>query len=148
MKAAHGAKRGQYAPLRLAKAAEDLAEEYKGFAPLREGANLASDVVDLPILESTLPARQAYMEATRSTGGTFANLIGGAMGFVPFLGKTLGSKRFQNFLMGNMGWQRRLQAAVRAKDARKVALVVEAVRNASSAQPVIRDEANDFAGEF
>lgn len=136
--AARGSVRGQYTPRKLLRAAERSQAGDIAYSPLRDTALKMEDVMSRPVGTSNVHSRQIFH--------SLGNMIGMIADQVPGFGPFLASKGFQNFLMGNTGAQRALQAAMATGSGKAVREVLSQIRRTMAAQPAISDESGDLPG--
>ena len=133
--AAAGSKRGMYTPKRLIKASERLGVEAGrdvSDSSMRPMANTMDDVMSRSTGNYTVDAKDAYR--------TLSSSIGAIADKVPGLGSFVGSQRVQRFLMGNTGWQKKLQRAVDSSNGQLVRGTMSDIRRAMSVQPAVQED--------
>lgn len=130
--------KGQYTPTQLYQASQKMmptdAELHR--APFRQIAMDMKDILEKPSHTSDVATRDVYH--------TLGNNLNALPSVMPGLGSFVGSRTFQNFLMGNTALQRGLQKALEQGSAKQFTAVIQHIERAIAAQPAIDDEANDF----
>lgn len=129
--AARNAPEGRYTGKQLEKAAKDAAGDNKlTGAPFIDAANTRMKL--LPRGDSTVAGQSTVFsrDAVRGLG----DLIGKTVDLVPFLGPSISTPGFQNFLMGNTWAQRGLKNALATNNGKRVREVISQIRRAMAAQ--------------
>jgi hypothetical protein len=126
--AARNATEGRYTGKQLLKSAEDATEGGRlTDAPFRQEA--LDRIKVLPRGDDTMAGA-----ATLAARDLVRQLTGNIMRLVPGLGKTLGTRGFQNFLLGNTNAQRALKKALATQSGQEVRTVISGIRRAMAAQ--------------
>lgn len=130
--AARSSTTGSYTPEQLIRAIkQERPDQDLSSAPFRASAVAMDDIAGKGVGTSTVAARKNFHDLTKMAGGLVDKL--------PMLGSFLASKRVQNFLMGNTGWQTRLKKAMETGSGKEVRAIMSDIRRAMSGQPAQSD---------
>lgn len=129
--AARNAPEGRYTGKQLLKAAKEGAGEGKFTdAPFIDAANNRMKVLPQGDKTSTGAATLFARDEVRF----WAHLLGAPLDKFPLVGSALGSKGFQNFLLGNTAAQRSLRDVMKKGSAKAVRRVIKEIRRTMASQ--------------
>ena len=134
--AARSSLTGNYSPQQLLKASKSGVAGDIGYAPFREVGKDMLDVLGTNLGESSVASRNIFRG--------FTDTVGDAAAILPGPGALLGSKTWQNMLMGQNPLQRGMREGLDTRSGKVFREGMSGVRRTASGQPAEKDESDDM----